>query len=316
MIKLPNRSLVTISGADRRAFLQGLVSNDVNLLDTQGSVYACFLTPQGKFLHDFFIVEQDDTILLETEGGDRAEDLAKRLSVYKLRAKVEVGVEREVDVYAFLESRNLRISESRKSSKNSEIPGFRDSGILYPDPRHEEMGYRVLRPPRLAPLPGEREAEGEFEEWDRLRISLAIPDGSRDMIPERATLLESNIDRLNGVCFKKGCYMGQELTARMHYRQLTKRHLYAVRLKNKDLDFGHAVTAKDIEEIIFPSHSSPPSNSPIEEGGESSERSDNLSPLPKEGGREGGDQPPAPPIGQMRSRCGDLGLALLKDEMV
>ena len=194
---LPNRGLIKVSGADRRAFLQGLISNDVNLLDKQPSVYACLLTAQGKFLHDFFLTEKDDTILIDCEGGARAEDLAKRLKMFKLRSKVEIEVE---------PSHNVYISNTEG----------------WDDPRHPDLGKRSFTKPA-----GE---EQPFEVWDKKRIMLAVPDGSRDMIVEKSTLLESGIDILNGISWDKGCYVGQELTARMNYRALVKKRLQTVKV--------------------------------------------------------------------------------------
>lgn len=197
---LRNRGLITVSGADRRTFLQGLISNDIDLLDKQPCVYACLLTAQGKFLHDFFITEKDDVLLLDCEGGARASDLAKRLSLYKLRARVEIQFLEENSVYTVI---------------------GKERGV--PDPRHWNIGYRSFEKP-------EGMEERPFEAWDHHRILLTIPDGSRDMIVEQSTLLECNIDKLNGISFEKGCYIGQELTARMHYRALVKRRLQTVKL--------------------------------------------------------------------------------------
>lgn len=197
---LPNRGLLKVSGTGARTFLQGLISNDINLLDKQPCVYACLLTAQGKFLHDFFISEQGGIILLECEGGARAEDLAKRLSMYKLRAQVTIDCFKEWEVYAVI---------------------GKELGV--PDPRHWDLGYRTFEKP-------ESIEEKSFDAWDHHRILLTIPDGSRDMIVEKSTLLESNIDKLNGIDFNKGCYIGQELTARMHYRALVKKRLQTVKM--------------------------------------------------------------------------------------
>lgn len=200
-VSLPARGAVRVGGPDRRAFLQGLISNDVALLDSQPCVYACLLTPQGKFLHDFFMTEQGDTITLECEGGGRALHLHDTLKKFRLRSKITLECAENIDVYA--------INSTRPQAGSA------------PDPRHPAMGARSLQKPDLREAP--------FADWDRRRILLGIPDGSRDMIPEQSTLLESGIDHLHGLSLSKGCYMGQELTARMHYRGLAKKHLYPVR---------------------------------------------------------------------------------------
>ncbi len=230
-ITLPDRGLIHIEGEDRVSFLNALVSNDVSKADGASLVYACLLTPQGKFIHDFFIHAGDGFILLDCEGGARARDLYERLLKYRLRAKIQISVEEDHPVYAVMGAKE---------------------GL--PDPRHPDLGYRTFEKPAFD--------ENEFALWDCNRIALSIPDGSRDMGIERATLLESHIDKLNGVDWDKGCYIGQELTARMHYRGLAKKHLYTVKLN--------------------------------------------------------GDAPPPftdlPDGAQMRSSCGDIGIALMKDD--
>ncbi len=203
-VELPNRGLIHLEGEDRISFLQGLVSNDVAKASQGQIVYACLLTPQGKFLHDFFIHAVDGFLLLDCEGGERAKDLYERLLKFRLRAKVKISIEENNKVYAIFNS---------------------DEGVA--DPRHNALGRRSFEKPDIEEKP--------FEEWDRLRISLCIPDGSRDIELEKSTLLECHIDKLNGIDWNKGCYMGQELTARMHYRGLAKKHLYTVTFQHEVL---------------------------------------------------------------------------------
>lgn len=198
---MQGRGLIHVEGPDARSFLQGLVSNDLDKLDAGSLLYACLLTPQGKFLHDFFIHAGDGFLLIDCEGGTRAQDLYSRLNKHRLRSKVALSVEDEHTVYALI--------------------GARPANAL-PDPRHADMGYRsFIKPDGMTEQP--------FAVWDRHRIALTVPDGSRDMEVEKSTLIECNIDKLNGIDWDKGCYMGQELTARMHYRGLAKKHLYALR---------------------------------------------------------------------------------------
>lgn len=198
-IKLENRGLIHLEGADRHEFLQNLITNDIHHLKPGAALYACLLNPQGKFLHDFFIHEGDGFLLLDCEGGDRAQDLYRRLNQYRLRADVKISIEEGHPVYAVF-----------------------GASIGVPDPRHVKMGFRSFEKPDLEERP--------FAEWDRHRISLCVPDGSRDLIVGQSTLEEGHIDKLNGVSYEKGCYVGQELTARMHHRGLGKKHLYTVKL--------------------------------------------------------------------------------------
>lgn len=196
---LQGRGLVHVEGPDARPFLQGLITNNVDACAPGRLVYACLLTPQGKFLHDFFIHDTGDAMLLDCEGGARAQDLYNRLKKFRLRSNVQLSVEDTHPVYAVLNH---------------------DAGL--PDPRHPAMGHRTFEKPDLPEQP--------FETWDAHRIALGVPDGSRDMMIEKSTLLECNLDKLHAIDWDKGCYMGQELTARMHYRGLAKRHLYPVRI--------------------------------------------------------------------------------------
>ncbi len=235
-VKLKNRGLIHIEGADRVDFLQGLISNDVTRLKENQIMYACLLTPQGKFLHDFFMLHGDGFILIDCEGGARAEDLYNRLNRYRLRADVQLSFETKNEVFAV----------------------FNDTFGL-PDPRHPDLGNRSFEKPDYEEL--------SFNEWDTHRIKLNIPDGARDMIVERSTMLECNLDKLNAIDWDKGCYMGQELTARMHHRNLGKKHLRVV-------EFANDVPPEPLSDLSL---------------------NDKL-------------------IGQMRSSCGNIGLAMIRDD--
>ena len=197
-VLLPNRGEVRIEGPDAVLFLNGLISNDVAQVSEDRLVYACLLTPQGKFLHDFFVRREGEALLLDCEGGDRAQDLHDRLMKFRLRTKVQMSVELKSEVYAV-------INGAEEKTK---------------DPRHSNLGHRSYRNLQLEVR--------LFHFYDRLRIASCVPDGSRDMEVERSTLLECGIEKLNGIDWNKGCYMGQELTARMHYRGLAKKHLHVV----------------------------------------------------------------------------------------
>jgi folate-binding protein YgfZ len=206
-VRLPNRGFLRLSGPDRLTFLQGLVSNDVNKVAPGQAVYSCLLTPQGKFLHDFFLIADGESLLIECEA-DRRADLAQRLRVYKLRSKIEIA-EADYTVFGAFGSAPLT-----------------SDAIIYPDPRSPALGVRLLLPAS----PEADESPIPFDIYDRLRIAEAVPDGSRDMEVGKAILLENNIDLLNGVAWDKGCYTGQELTARTRYRGLVKKRLTPVRI--------------------------------------------------------------------------------------
>jgi len=215
-VRLPNRAVFRLSGPDRLTFLQGLVSNDVNDAAPGKAVYSCLLTPQGKFLHDFFLYADGESLLIECEA-DRRADLMQKLRMYKLRSKVEFA-EAEFSVFA--------------------VFGAVGAGISAPDPRTPALGTRVLLD-AATPDP----AEVPYDTYDRMRIAYAVPDGSRDMEVGKAILLENNIDLLNGVAWDKGCYTGQELTARTKYRGLIKKRLMPVRLSGAAPEIGTPLMA-------------------------------------------------------------------------
>ena len=202
-----DRSVLRVSGPEAREFLQGLVTNDVRGLD-RGAVYAALLSPQGKYLFDFFLVPDGDDILIDVKA-DRAPALAQRLAMYRLRAKVAI------------EPTALAVIAGL---------GPPPEGALA-DPRHPDLGWRawVADPAALlaslAPLsPGEMQAR---------RIALGVPESGAELLPDDSYILEMGFERLNGVDFRKGCYVGQEVTARMKHKTDLRKGLVRVRVEGE-----------------------------------------------------------------------------------
>ncbi len=206
---LPERGVLEVVGADRVAFLQGLVSNDVAQAVPGHAVWAALLTPQGKWLADFFILSDGARLLLDCERAQAAM-LVQRLARYRLRSQVTLA-----DV-----SESLHVHAAWGGTPD--VP----DAIAAPDPRLAEAGWRVLAPRVL-------DGGATAADWDRHRIALGMPDGSRDMEADKSVLLEAGFDELHGVSWSKGCYMGQELTARTKYRGLLKRRLVRVRIEGE-----------------------------------------------------------------------------------
>jgi folate-binding protein YgfZ len=242
----PQRGAVSVAGADARAFLQGLVSNDIGKVAPDRAVYAALLTPQGRFLHDFFIAEGGGALLLDCEAERRA-DLIRRLSLYKLRAKVTIAdaTDRFAVALMFGEGAPDALTLSAEAGRARSFAG----GTAYVDPRLAALGARALLPREAAraALEAAGFAEGDARAYDRLRTGLGVPDGSRDLPLERALLLENGFDELNGVDWQKGCYMGQELTARTKYRALVRKRLLPVRIEGPSPEPGTPVTLGDKE---------------------------------------------------------------------
>ena len=217
---LPGRAVLEVTGEDRVSFLQGLVSNDVEQAGPGRAVWSALLTPQGKWLADFFIFAHNEELLLDCEAG-QAVMLAQRLTRFRLRSKVGVN------------PTGLLVYAAWGGAPALE-------GVAASDPRLKQAGWRVVvdRP---------QPATASFADWDRHRMQLGLPDGSRDMESEKTTLLEAGFDELGGVSWTKGCYMGQELTARTKYRGLLKRRLVPVRIEGAMPAFGTPVLDAGVE---------------------------------------------------------------------
>ena len=222
-----HRGALRVSGDDRVAFLQGLISNDVTRVSPAQAIHAALLTPQGRFLWDMFVVENGDALVLDVER-DRAADLMKKLGLYKLRSKVTLqnpGDDVEIAVaYGPGAAKALCLPETAGAARAI------DDVIAYVDPRLPALGVRILAPDGHVAtlLPARGFAPAPFDDYEALRLSLGVPDGSRDLPVDKALLLENGFDELNGVDWKKGCYMGQELTARTKYRALVRKRLLPV----------------------------------------------------------------------------------------
>ncbi|NNU81348.1 folate-binding protein YgfZ [Halovulum dunhuangense] len=203
-----DRAVLRVAGPDHRKFLQDLVTNDIRQL-SRGAVYAALLTPQGKYLADFLIVPGgDESVLLDCDAA-QAQDLARRLSMYRLRAKVTI------------EETALRVVQLWGE-------GTPPEGAIA-DPRDASLGWRLYGPDPQALMAGL--APGDPVAWDALRIERGVPASGRDLVANDSYILESGFDRLNGVDFRKGCYVGQEVTARMRHKTELRKGLVRVRVE-------------------------------------------------------------------------------------
>lgn len=227
-IMLDDRGIVMINGEDRRTFLQGLISNDVTRVDEVRSLYAAFLTPQGKYLHDFFLAEIGNGLALDCEA-ERSVDLVRRLRIYKLRSKVSIEDRRGEWAVAALLGEGIAEALGLADAEPGATTAF-CGGVAFIDPRLAAAGARAILP--LADAEQRLVAAGfqpqARDAYDRHRLDLGLADGSRDMDLERSVLLECGFDELHGVDWQKGCFLGQELTARTKYRGLIRKRLIPV----------------------------------------------------------------------------------------
>jgi folate-binding protein YgfZ len=245
-VALPERGLLVVAGEERVGFLQGLVSNDVAKVGEARAIHAALLTAQGRYLHDFFIAAAGEMLVLDCEAA-RLPDLQRRLGLFRLRAKVTIApdtADRAVFA-AFGEGAAAGLGLPDEAGAAIPFAG----GTAFVDPRLAALGVRVVAP-REAAAKALRDAgfaPAAFADWDRLRLVLGVPDGSRDLPVEKAILLESGFDELNGVDWKKGCYIGQELTARTKYRGLVKKRLMPVAIEGAIPAPGTVIRMGDAE---------------------------------------------------------------------
>jgi len=235
-VPLPHRGVLAVTGTDTVSFLNSVTSNDTTAVTGETTIWSAFLTPQGKFQHEFFAAAPPPGhpdaggLWLECEA-ERREHLRKRLAVYRLRSRVSLADRGEdLAVAALLGERALGLLDLPA------LEGFTrrlGNGVAFVDPRLGQLGARAILP--RGELESTLDAAGfavdhALETYDGQRLALGVPDGSRDLEVERATLMESGFDELRGIDWNKGCFMGQELTARMKYRGLAKKRLLPVRL--------------------------------------------------------------------------------------
>lgn len=197
---LPDRAVLAITGADARNFLQGIITNDIRKVTPEQGIFSALLSPQGKYLFEFFISEHDDTLLLETDKA-RLAALIQRFTLYRLRAQVQ-----------WVERPDLQVA----AAWDGDVTGWK----TYTDPRHPALGHRVLYT-KDTPL-------SVNADYEPRRIALGIPEGGKDLIIDRSILLEFGYDHLNAVDFTKGCYVGQEVTARSKHRATLHKYVHQV----------------------------------------------------------------------------------------
>jgi folate-binding protein YgfZ len=222
-VALDDRAVIALEGADVRTFLQGLVTNDVEAVAPDRAIYAALLSPQGKMLFDFFLFEIAGTLHLDC-AADTAQDLTKRLSMYKLRADVSISDASDTLAIIALPGATAPQAAGIGGAEGACIP--LGAGVAFIDPRCAAMGVRFCLPKGEAP-PGF--APAAHDAYDTHRIRLGIAEGA-EIAAGRGLPLEAGLDDLHGIAFDKGCYVGQEVTARMKSRGLVRNRLLPVHL--------------------------------------------------------------------------------------
>ena len=241
---LTNRGIISVTGSNSRDFLQGIISNDITLVSPNKTIYAALLTPQGKYLFDFFISQSGEKLLIECEK-DRVPDLMKRLRIYKLRA--DANLVDETETYSIFAIWGDDAAQATGLHNERGLAHEISGGTQFIDPRLNTAGVRSVltfeaAEAQLQSLAAEPASTSDY---DLHRLKLGLPDASRDLVVDKAILIESGFDELNGVDWNKGCYMGQELTARTKYRGLVKKRLISVFIEGAAPEPGTPIMVGD-----------------------------------------------------------------------
>jgi tRNA-modifying protein YgfZ len=215
-ILLKERSVFKITGEDRVKFLQGLLSNDITKITDNTPIYACMLTPQGKYFADFFLITRGQEIIFDIPTPS-AEEIINKLNLYKLRSKINISKSTDYNVVSII---------------NEKIDNHLNHSIIYTDPRSVILGYRCyIHTNDMDKL--KNNLLQSINEYDKIRIDNFIPEGHKDLIPNKSFPFEYELDSLNAIDYNKGCYVGQELVARTYYRGQIRKKIVQIRANEK-----------------------------------------------------------------------------------
>jgi len=206
LIALETRAILEISGIDRKKFLQGLITNDVNLASKEQLIYSAMLNSVGRFLYDFFIFDDGEKLFLDCQKS-RRDEILKKFSFYKLKSQIQIQENNELQIY-FCREKNI------------------DKNVFqFSDPRCQNFGYRIYSQisKKLKTAPDET----DYNFW---RILNKIAEGENDLTYEKSIIAEFNFDNLNAINYQKGCYIGQELTARTHYMGQVRKKIFHIKI--------------------------------------------------------------------------------------
>ena len=226
---LEDRGILYINGVDAKEFLQNLISNNINKVNEDNSCFASLLSPQGKFLFAFIIVKHKSGYFIDCEKS-QTEGLFKQLSVYKLRSKVEImNLSNEFVVAAINREKFLKFKGSKDTPGNT--IKYREDSILL-DPRNKDLGARlIINLEKLyLSLKKLELKDSPIDEYYKLTHELGIPQRDMNKLQNKLFGIECNFEEMNGIDFKKGCYVGQENTARIKLKNKLSKRLLPVEL--------------------------------------------------------------------------------------
>ena len=243
---LDDRSILYINGDDAKEFLQNLISNDINKVNDSNSCFSSLLTPQGKFLYEFIIVKHKSGYLIDCDKT-QADGLFKQFSLYKLRSKVEIlNLSNEFIVAAFSYEKFLTFEEAK--DQTGFTIKYREDPILL-DPRNKELGARLIINLEKLYLSLKKLDlhDANLKEYYSLSHKLGIVPKNLNKLQNKLFGIECNFEELNGIDFKKGCYVGQENTARIKLKNKLSKRLFPININKGKLHEGESIYNNEIE---------------------------------------------------------------------
>ena len=245
VVILEKRGVVLVSGEDAKDFLQNIITNDINKVSRKKSVFAALLTPQGKYLNEFFIIQSDKGYLLDCSESSTKE-LITGLSKYKLRSKVNIKDLSSEFVIGVINS--FKFQELQKELKlNDNTITYRDTPIFL-DPRNKDLGARIISPLEKLYLTIKKLSLNitDSKEYYSLAHKLGVPEKGLINLKDQLFGLEANFEMLQAIDFQKGCFVGQENTARMKLKNKLRRRLLPIS-SSKKLNIGDEITFNEIK---------------------------------------------------------------------
>jgi len=218
-----NSKFLSIEGEDCTEFLQNLITNDINKCSKENFLYSCLLTPQGKFISDFFIFKKEKKYIIEIHSFFH-EKLLKKLNLYKLRSKVIIN--KMTNLYSY--------------SVFGDLDKDNDTIIYNTDPRHKNIGNKLIHQMKNLEILKDF-IEIDEKKYHQILIQNLVPLSHYDLEENKSLLLENNFENLNSISWDKGCYVGQEITARMKYRALLKKKIYSLEIKDGSPIIGQQI---------------------------------------------------------------------------
>ena len=233
-IRQKESKFLVVSGNDSKDFLQSLITNDVNKCLNGKSIYSCLLSPQGKFLADFFLTSYNNLYLIEIHEKF-LDNFINKLKIYKLRSKIEIKENNDFESIIILDSDIIKESRSKI--------------VQFVDPRSKSIGikYYIDKTIFNDVIKKFNLNEIDFKIYRQKLMKNLIPYSVEDLIVNKSLLLENNFQNLNAIDWDKGCYIGQEITARMKYRSLLKKQIYTLKISSGNIQKGEFLLDKDLK---------------------------------------------------------------------